>query len=90
MREFKAGELNIGRSEKKVKSRKQAIAIMLDLERRAKTKKKSDSYWESFEEHLDSKEDPCWEGYEQYGMKKKKGKKVPNCVCKNCKKKSDG
>jgi len=23
---------------------------------------------------------PCWKGYEQYGMKKKKGKKVPNCV----------
>jgi hypothetical protein len=24
--------------------------------------------------------DPCWEGYEQIGMKKKRGKKVPNCV----------
>lgn len=23
---------------------------------------------------------PCWKGYEQYGMKKKNGKKVPNCV----------
>jgi len=26
--------------------------------------------------------DPCWEGYEMVGMKKKKGKKVPNCVPK--------
>ena len=26
------------------------------------------------------KDDPCWEGYEQIGMKIKKGKKVPNCV----------
>jgi hypothetical protein len=25
-------------------------------------------------------QNPCWKGYEQYGMKKKKGKKVPNCV----------
>ena len=24
--------------------------------------------------------DPCWEGYQQYGMKEKDGKSVPNCV----------
>jgi len=24
--------------------------------------------------------DPCWEGYEKIGMKKKNGKLVPNCV----------
>lgn len=34
-----------------------------------------------------SGEGPCWEGYEQYGMKDKGGKKVPNCVPK---KKSSG
>lgn len=28
-------------------------------------------------------EDPCWEGYEQYGMKEKDGKQVPNCVPKD-------
>jgi hypothetical protein len=27
-----------------------------------------------------SKTDPCWKGYKQIGMKKKKGKEVPNCV----------
>ncbi|MEO6637608.1 MAG: hypothetical protein ABIN25_04985 [Ginsengibacter sp.] len=26
------------------------------------------------------KDDPCWKGYEQVGMKKKNGEKVPNCV----------
>lgn len=26
------------------------------------------------------KDDPCTEGYEQYGMKKKNGREVPNCV----------
>ncbi len=26
------------------------------------------------------KEDPCWNGYTQEGMKTKNGKKVPNCV----------
>lgn len=28
------------------------------------------------------KENPCWKGYRQVGMKIKKGKKVPNCVPK--------
>jgi hypothetical protein len=27
-------------------------------------------------------EDPCWEGYEMVGKKKKNGKEVPNCVPK--------
>jgi hypothetical protein len=31
-------------------------------------------------QHNLSEEDPCWNGYKQYGMKKKGGKKVPNCV----------
>jgi len=31
-------------------------------------------------------EDPCWDGYEQIGMKKKNGKQVPNCVPKKKKK----
>ncbi len=26
---------------------------------------------------------PCWDGYEMIGTKKKKGKNVPNCVPKN-------
>lgn len=28
------------------------------------------------------KNDPCWEGYEAFGMKKKNGRTVPNCVPK--------
>ncbi len=28
------------------------------------------------------KADPCWDGYEQVGTKKKAGKTVPNCVHK--------
>ncbi len=43
MREFKAGELNIGKSKKKVKSRKQAIAIAMrsaGLARKRSSKKK--------------------------------------------------
>ncbi len=30
---------------------------------------------------------PCWRGFEAIGMKTKNGKKVPNCVPKNKKKK---
>lgn len=26
------------------------------------------------------KKDPCWKGYKAIGMKKKGGRKVPNCV----------
>jgi len=40
MREFKKGELNIGKSKKKVKSRKQAIAIALSQARKSKKGKK--------------------------------------------------
>lgn len=29
-----------------------------------------------------TEDDPCWDGYEQIGMKKKNGKEVPNCVPK--------
>lgn len=31
----------------------------------------------------DVKKDPCWDGYEMVGMKKKDGKEVPNCVPKD-------
>lgn len=31
-------------------------------------------------EKMDEDKDPCWKGYEMVGMKKKKGKPVPNCV----------
>jgi len=34
--EFRRGSLNIGRSSKKVKSRKQALAIALDIARKRK------------------------------------------------------
>lgn len=34
MKEFKKGQLNIGKSKKKVKSRKQAIAIALSEQRK--------------------------------------------------------
>lgn len=34
---------------------------------------------------MNEEEDPCWDGYEQYGTKKKNGKTVPNCVKKKTK-----
>jgi len=30
--------------------------------------------------YMEEDKDPCWKGYEMIGMKKKKGKPVPNCV----------
>jgi len=34
----------------------------------------------SLKEDKKDKDDPCWSGYRQYGMKKKGSKQVPNCV----------
>ena len=34
----------------------------------------------SFRAFIEEKNDPCWDGYEQIGMKKKNEKEVPNCV----------
>ena len=39
MKEYKAGELNIGKSSKKVTSKKQAIAVALSEQRKANKKK---------------------------------------------------
>lgn len=39
MREYKKGELNVGKSPKKVKSKKQAIAIALSQAGKARKKK---------------------------------------------------
>jgi hypothetical protein len=38
MKEFKAGELNIGKSKKKVRSKKQAVAIALSQAGKSKKK----------------------------------------------------
>jgi hypothetical protein len=34
----------------------------------------------SFKEYIKEASDPCWTGYKQIGMKKKRGREVPNCV----------
>lgn len=38
------------------------------------------TFIEFLDEAKKSDDDPCWDGYQQYGMKKKNGRKVPNCV----------
>lgn len=42
-------------------------------------KKIESASYKSAKEKMKSK-DPCWEGYEMIGNKKKNGKDVPNCV----------
>ncbi|MBA9077689.1 hypothetical protein FHS90_002407 [Rufibacter quisquiliarum] len=34
------------------------------------------------EKKAQKKEDPCWKGYKQAGMKEKDGQQVPNCIKK--------
>jgi len=34
----------------------------------------------NFKEFVDEDKDPCWKDYKMLGMKKKNGKKVPNCI----------
>jgi hypothetical protein len=47
--------------------------------------RKAGTSWEQFVADLskEADDDPCWEGYEAVGMKKKRGKMVPNCVPTN-------
>jgi hypothetical protein len=44
--------------------------------------RKAGTSWEQFVADLskEADDDPCWEGYEAVGMKRKRGKMVPNCV----------
>ena len=49
------------------------------LEDLNETKMFSKNWW-SNTLALSEDEDPCWDGYRQYGMKKKGKKQVPNCV----------
>jgi hypothetical protein len=44
----------------------------------------------SFKSYLKEAEDPCWDGYQQVGMKSKNGKRVPNCVPEEVIKESGG
>ena len=43
-------------------------------------KKKNKKEPEYKNSDISEKDGPCWDGYKQVGMKKKKGKDVPNCV----------
>jgi hypothetical protein len=47
--------------------------------------RKAGTSWEQFVADLskEADDDPCWKGYEAVGMKKKRGKMVPNCVPTN-------
>lgn len=51
----------------KSKEKRRKMAIAAYLSRKEEVEKKR-------------KDDPCWKGYKQVGMKKKNGKEVPNCV----------
>lgn len=44
----------------------------------------------SFKSFLDEAKGPCWDGYQQVGMKKKNGREVPNCVPEETLKESGG
>ena len=52
---------------KEAHSAAQQAAIAIDMKKKGKTPKSE-------------AQGPCWDGYEQRGMKKKGGKMVPNCV----------
>lgn len=63
--------------------------IKADLRAALEEKYKSDAQRKAVhaakdeDERTDEDDDPCWDGYEMIGMKKKNGKDVPNCVPKD-------
>lgn len=48
--------------------------------KKATSKKATPKKTETKKAASKKKSDPCWDGYEQVGTKKKAGKTVPNCV----------
>ena len=58
---------------------KQLNSAVVAHGKQAKTIKK---HVEKLEDSPLKKKGPCWKGYEMVGMKKKGGRKVPNCVPK--------
>lgn len=48
--------------------------------KKAAAKKAAPKKTETKKAATKKKADPCWDGYEQVGTKKKGGKTVPNCV----------
>jgi hypothetical protein len=48
-------------------------------EKKCPSSKNTDKIEEE-KKYMTKEEDPCWKGYEMVGFKKKRGKKVPNCV----------
>lgn len=46
----------------------------------AKNYKSKGGGWRTCNEGMELSEGPCWDGYQQVGMKMKNGKEVPNCV----------
>ena len=62
---------------------KTADMIFDKIESMSESKLFSKDWWGntlSLGEDKKDADDPCWKGYRQYGMKKKNGKEVPNCV----------
>ena len=50
-----------------------------NIELKKKDKNSSIPFGSGYDK-IDEKQGPCWDGYQQIGMKKKGGKMVPNCV----------
>ena len=54
--------------------------ITTERDGRKSVKTGSPKYIRKHWDKLEEDKDPCWKGYEMIGMKKKGGRKVPNCV----------
>ena len=54
--------------------------ITTERDGRKSVKTGSPKYIKKHWDRMEEDKDPCWKGYEMIGMKKKGGRKVPNCV----------
>jgi hypothetical protein len=67
-------------SPSKVDDKKETVKQKKELKGYKEQLNKSEAYGILGIDSLQKGQDPCWDGYEQLGMKEKDGKKVPNCV----------
>jgi len=70
----------IGGVEEGMNASQHRDAMMKKMKKNAPNAFKKSNKEEPKKEKTTEDDDPCWDDYEQVGMKKKNGKKVPNCV----------
>lgn len=59
---------------------KDKMSKITDTSSKVMAKVKYDAKYKGINLFAEAGDDPCWDGYEQYGTKTEGGREVPNCI----------